>query len=75
MLLFRSEEAAAAWCARRGYPLGAILTLEQTWDLAKAWYGDRLDPTFRGRSREAAQAILHRLGLTGPFWSFAAAAE
>jgi hypothetical protein len=45
-----------------------VLSLEQTWDLARAWYHDRLSPEFRGRSAAEAQAIFRRLGLDGPFW-------
>jgi hypothetical protein len=37
-------------------------------DLARDWYGDRLDPAWRPRSAEASQRILHAHGLTGEFW-------
>ena len=57
------------WCAARGHPPGAVLTLERTWALAQAWYGDRLSPAFRGRSVAAAEAIFRAVGLRGPFWS------
>jgi hypothetical protein len=36
--------------------------------LADAWYGDRLDPAWRPRDRDAAQAVLAGAGLTGDFW-------
>jgi hypothetical protein len=44
-------------------PRGEALTLRQTWDLSKAWYDDRLSPSFRGRTAEEAATILGRLGL------------
>jgi len=42
--------------------------LEHTWALAQLWYGDRLNPDFRGRTVEAAQTIFRRLGLQSSFW-------
>jgi len=45
-----------------------VLTLEQTWALAQAWYGDRLDPGFRGRSAAQARDVFRRFGLDSPFW-------
>jgi hypothetical protein len=39
------------------------------WELARRWYGDRLVPEWRPRTRDEAQAILHEIGLRGPFWS------
>ena len=40
--------------------------------LAKAWYGDRLAPDWRPRSRGESQAVLAGAGLTGPFWELPA---
>jgi hypothetical protein len=68
-LLFRSKEDAGAWCERTGAPAGELLTLEQTWDLSRRWYGERLRPEFHGRTLEQAQAIFRAVGLTSPFWS------
>ena len=36
--------------------------------LAVEWWSDRLSPEWRPRTRAESQAILDRLGLTGPFW-------
>jgi len=44
------------------------VSLSQTWALSRAWYDNRLEPTFHGRSAAVAQAILREVGLTGPFW-------
>jgi hypothetical protein len=37
-------------------------------DLAYAWWGNRLAPEWRPRTRDESQAILNSLGLTDPFW-------
>ena len=69
MLLLRSEEHAERWMAARGMPRGAFLSVEQQWRLARAWYADRLDPRFRRRTAEEAEALFAEIGMTGPFWS------
>ena len=37
-------------------------------ELARRWYGNRLDDDWSPRPPEASQAILDDLGLAGPFW-------
>lgn len=69
MRLFRSEEEVDAWCARHGRERGAVVPVVQLEELARRWYGDRLDPGWRPRTREASQRILDEVGLTGPFWA------
>jgi hypothetical protein len=69
MLLFRSEEHVERWTLERGTSRGAFLTLEQQWELSRIWFHDRLDPGFRRRTIEEAQAVFERIGLTGAFWS------
>jgi hypothetical protein len=68
MLLFRSEGDIDDWCRRNGRPKGAVLAAGALQKLGSAWYGDRLDPDWRPRSREESQAILDALGLSGEFW-------
>lgn len=68
MLLFRSEEHADVWCLAREFPRGALLTLEQGWLLADAWFRDRRSPDWRRRSIDEAHALFEEIGLTGPFW-------
>jgi hypothetical protein len=53
---------------RTGKPRGEILSLEQSWSLAQAWYGDRLSPEFRGRTAAEAEAIFRGEELTSAFW-------
>ena len=57
-----------AWLARTGHPFGDVVTLEQMWALVQLWYAGRLQPEWRGRSAEDAQAIMDEVGLTGDFW-------
>jgi hypothetical protein len=68
MLLFRSEENIAAWCQQQQMPLGQVLTLDQVWQLAQRWYGNRLSPDFAGRTGEQVEAIFNEVGLTNSFW-------
>jgi hypothetical protein len=60
MRLFRSEEEISGD--------GEVVPVEQLQRLAERWYGDRLDPDWRPRTREQSQAILDEVGLTGDFW-------
>ena len=46
-----------------------MLSLDQSWELAKAWYGaDRRAPEWRRPSPDEAVAIFATVGLTAPFW-------
>lgn len=67
MHLFRSEEHIERWLDGRAP--GATTSVGTLSELAHAWWGDRLSPTWRPHTREHNQAILERLGLTGPFWA------
>jgi hypothetical protein len=68
MLLFRSEEEVSTWCAATGTPRGETVELPRMWELAQRWYGDRMDPAFRGRTVEQAREIFAGVGLTSAFW-------
>jgi hypothetical protein len=59
---------AVKWCAREGVAPGGLLTTAATWQLAQAWYADRLDPDFLGRTEDEARDIFKRLGLVGKHW-------
>jgi len=71
MLLFRSEEHVQAWYRNRELSMGATLTLDQQWELARVWYADRLSPEWRRRTPQEAEAVFASLGLTGEFWRLA----
>ena len=69
MLLFRSEEHVNQWCSDRAIARGAVLSLDQCWELAKAEYKDRMLPDWRWMTREETRQLFDDLGLTGPFWA------
>ena len=51
-------------------PRGAILSLEQGWRLAQAWYGpDRRPADWRRKSVDEAEALFKELGLLSDFWA------
>ena len=56
MLLFRSEEHVDKWCRDWRFVRGAVLSLPQCWQLARAWYrDDRRDPRWHRRTVDEAQ--------------------
>jgi hypothetical protein len=71
MLIFRSEEHIEKWCKDWSLPPGAVLSLEQTWKLADAWYRDRLSRDWRRRTVDEAHHLFHSLGLNSEFWRLA----
>ena len=60
------------WCHARDLPAGGVLSLTTAWQLAQAWYHDRLDPAWQRKSPDEAQRLFTELGLTGPFWNLSA---
>jgi len=69
MSLFRSEEHVERWLRQARRQRGAVLPLSRVWALAKAWYTDPRDPSWRPRSRHESQRVLASVGLTDPFWT------
>jgi len=72
MLLFRAEEHIDRWRRQWSQPPGAPLTIDQGWQLARAWFHDKMEPDWRRASIEETEALLERLGLLGSFWSLRA---
>ena len=70
MTLFRSEEHVAR-SFKDPNSRGAVVPLEQVWRLAKAWYTDPRDRSWRPRPRAESQVVLASVGLTGGFWQLA----
>jgi hypothetical protein len=68
MLLFRSEEHVDRWCRMRNLPKRPLISLPQLWELAVAWYSNRLTPEARRPMGEEIRAIFDGLGLTDSFW-------
>ncbi len=68
MLLFRSEETVSLWCATRKIPRRPLITLPQLWQLAFAWYANRLTVESRRPGADEMVQVFASIGLTGPFW-------
>jgi alkylmercury lyase-like protein len=68
MLAFRSEAHVDRWCEQHDLERGAVFPLGTCWQLARAWYANRLDPDWRRRTPAEAEAVFAGLGLLGPFW-------
>jgi hypothetical protein len=47
---------------------GELMSVQQLQALAEVWYGDRLDPEWRPRTRDESQRLLADVGLTSEFW-------
>ena len=69
MLFFRSEEHVDRWCQQWRLPRGAMLSLDQAWRLASAWFhADRGAAEWRRPTIDEVESLFASLGLTGPFW-------
>lgn len=72
MLLFRSEEHIDQWCAFRELPRGGIMSVDQCWQLALAWYSEKASPSWKRRTLDETEALFAEIGLTGDFWQLRA---
>lgn len=68
MLFFRSEDLVGLWCRERGLEVCPVLDLGTQWQLAVAWYGNRLSPEARRPGPDEMVRIFAGCGLEGPFW-------
>jgi hypothetical protein len=68
MLLFRSEETVNSWCEARDLPRRPLISLDQLWQLAVAWYANRLTVESRRPGPNEMAKVFASVGLTGPFW-------
>lgn len=68
MLFFRSEEQVERWCQTERVPKRPLVSLDQLWRLAVAWYANRMSPDARRPGPEEMRQIFASIGLDGPFW-------
>jgi hypothetical protein len=68
MLFFRSEDLVKAWCRSHGIVTRPLVTMEQLWELAVAWYESRISPEARRPGPAEMRQIFARVGLNDPFW-------
>lgn len=74
MLAFRSEGHVDRWRELQCLPKGAAFRPEQMWQLARAWYSNRLDPDWQRKTPDEVEALFAEIGLTGEFWRLRPAA-
>ena len=68
MLFFRSEEHVDQWCKMNGVTKRPLVTLDQLWQLAVTWYGNRLTIESRRPGPDEMVEIFAGMGLQGSFW-------
>lgn len=68
MLFFRAENDVEAWCAERDMAPGPLVSIEQLWGMATAFYGNRLEPHLRRLQADEVVGVFAGLGLHGSFW-------
>ncbi len=68
MLFFRSEERVREWCSATGSALRPVVRMDQLWELAREWYGTRLQADSRRPQPAEMRQIFARIGLLGDFW-------
>jgi hypothetical protein len=68
MLLFRSEDTLDQWCRRRNLPRRPMINLDQLWQLALTWYGNRLTVESPRPAPDEMVSIFAGISLQGPFW-------
>lgn len=69
-MLFRSEEHVDRWCRQWKRERGGVFSVEQGWDLAQKWYGDRMEESWTPKSHAEAEAVFESCGLRGEFYKF-----
>jgi hypothetical protein len=68
MLFFRSEEHVDQWCKTNRVTKRPLVSLDQLWQLAVTWYGNRLTIESRRPGPDEMVKIFSEIGLQGPFW-------
>jgi hypothetical protein len=68
MLFFRSEEHVDQWCKENGVMKRPLVSLDQLWQLAVTWYGNRLTVESRRPGPDEMVNIFSEIGLKGTFW-------
>lgn len=66
--LFYTRTHAEQWTTEHAPGQGYVTDARTVWELAKGWYGDRIDRDFVPHTRDRNQDLLQRRGLIGEFW-------
>lgn len=65
-LFFRSVDDVDEWCERRRLPRGEVVSIEQAYRLAVAWYGDGATAAGHLRHRAELEELFCSVGLDRP---------
>ena len=57
-----------AWAESERREPGAVVPLDAAWQLADAWYADRLRIDWRRLTPDETESLFDRVGLRGAFW-------
>lgn len=68
MLVFENEAEIDTWCHQHNKPKGEVLPIEQVWQLAQIWYGNYVNQDFQLKTKEIANEMFQKVGLTSEFW-------
>jgi hypothetical protein len=68
ILFFASQSAIDVWCDRHGQPRGETIDIAKGIALARAWFGDYMESTWKRKSPDEAQGVFRSLGLDSKFW-------
>ena len=68
ILFFLSHSQVDDWCARHGFPRGAVIDIRTGVDLAREWFSGYLEPTWARKSADEARRVFRSLGLSNEFW-------
>lgn len=66
--IYCNEVCVTEWLLRKDVQLGAMLSLEELWNLASGWYAGRLESGYVRRDPTAATDYFRSVGLSGEFW-------
>lgn len=68
ILFFSSRSEIDAWCNRHGLPMGETIDIAKGITLAREWFGDYLEPTWRRKTADEVRQLFRSLHLTSEFW-------
>lgn len=68
ILFFSAESDIDVWCRRHGLPKGDVVEIGTGVALARAWFGEHMQPTWRRKTPEEARRVFRSLGLNDEFW-------
>jgi hypothetical protein len=68
IVFFSSQLQVDDWCARHGFPRGAVIDITTGVELAREWFSGYLEPSWARKSAHEAGRVFRSLGLSSEFW-------